>query len=190
MVTSSEVAIGNEPLTDFLVAPELSEFQVPVKQYLASRTDVTVDVLGTGVIVFHNNYVLLVQRSITDSNPGRWETPGGACDDEDSSILVGAARELWEEAGLYVEAMLGTAGTPWFFRARAGKVIKVIFVAKPKTNKANDRPVVKLSHEHDDYVWATREEVELGSCGEKAIPFTSPNQKKVILDAFAETRWH
>lgn len=44
--------------------------------------------------------VLLVQRAAHDSMPLRWETPGGGCDDDDTSILHSCARELFEESGL------------------------------------------------------------------------------------------
>jgi 8-oxo-dGTP pyrophosphatase MutT (NUDIX family) len=44
--------------------------------------------------------LLLMQRAASDSLPLLWEVPGGALDPEDPTVLHGAARELWEEAGL------------------------------------------------------------------------------------------
>ncbi|KAK0717544.1 NUDIX hydrolase domain-like protein [Lasiosphaeria miniovina] len=49
--------------------------------------------------------VLLVQRAAHDTMPLRWETPGGGCDDDDTSILHSCARELFEEAGLRATAV-------------------------------------------------------------------------------------
>ncbi|KAJ1338731.1 8-oxo-dGTP diphosphatase [Microdochium nivale] len=49
---------------------------------------------------------LLIQRSRHDWMGLRWEIAGGSCEDGDHSILLAAARELGEEAGLCVSRML------------------------------------------------------------------------------------
>lgn len=174
--------------TQFKIAPELSVFQISAKELLSKYPGIKVDGMATGVVVFNgDNKVLLVQRSTTDSMPNLWETPGGACDAEDSNILIGAARELWEEAGLQVEAMLGQAGRPYFFQTKSGNnIVKYNFVAKPKADPSTGGSiVVKLSHEHQDFVWATVDEVKSAKQGDKDLPFTTSEQKKVILDAFS-----
>jgi 8-oxo-dGTP pyrophosphatase MutT (NUDIX family) len=171
----------------FKVAPELSVFQISAKELLSKYPGIKVDGMATGVVVFNGNKVLLVQRSPTDSMPNKWETPGGACDAEDSNILIGAARELWEEAGLQVDAMLGQAGRPYFFQTRSGKnIVKYNFIAKPMADPhTGGNIVVKLSDEHQDFVWASVDEVKSEKQGDKDLPFTTSEQKKVILDAFS-----
>jgi 8-oxo-dGTP pyrophosphatase MutT (NUDIX family) len=187
--SASSTIVNNIIDAEFEIALELSEFNIPARQYLAQRPDIQVDGIATGVVVFHRDRVLLLQRSLSDSMPGLWETPGGACDDEDPSILAGAARELWEEAGIQVESMLSSAGEPWMFHTRSKKrIIKFNFIAQAKVQSSSDameeRPIIKLSHEHEDAVWATIDEIREGTCGDKRISFTSKDQKQIILDAF------
>ena len=75
---------------------------MPARDWLTDhQRDKEWDGLATASVVFnHDGKVLLIQRPKHDSMPNRWEGPGGACDDEDPTILHGAARELWEEVGL------------------------------------------------------------------------------------------
>jgi len=185
MASTTPTTVGSFS-TQFKIAPELSVFQISAEKLLSKYPGIKVDGMATGVVVFNGDKVLLVQRSSTDSMPNLWETPGGACDPEDSNILIGAARELWEESGLQVDAMTGQAGRPWFFHTRSGKnIVKYNFVAKAKGDASTGNIVVNLSHEHQDFVWATVDEVKSAKQGNKDLPFTSAEQKKVILDAFS-----
>jgi 8-oxo-dGTP pyrophosphatase MutT (NUDIX family) len=192
MATSTPPTVAEDGFrADFKIASELSDFNVPARQYLACRPEIRVDGIGTGVVVFNHDRVLLLQRSLSDSMPGLWETPGGACDDEDPSILMGAARELWEEAGLQVESMLDIAGEPWLFNSRSGKrIIKFNFVAQakiPSSGNAHEKGLsIKLSDEHEDAVWATIDEIKLGECGDMQLLFTSTDQKQILIDAFSK----
>jgi 8-oxo-dGTP pyrophosphatase MutT (NUDIX family) len=183
----SRSGTATAPSTEFKVVSELSEFQVPAREYIAAHPELNVHGLATGVVVMDGNRALLVQRSFSDSMPGLWETPGGACDDDDASILIGAARELWEEAGLQVESMLGTAGKPWTFKTKSRRlvIIKFTFVARVKRQFSNGEIEVKLSHEHHDFVWATVDEIKCGRCGDKVLEFTSRDQKQIIMDAMS-----
>ncbi|KAL9033621.1 MAG: hypothetical protein Q9214_007426, partial [Letrouitia sp. 1 TL-2023] len=93
--------------------------------------------------------------------PNRWEVPGGACDDDDESIMHGMARELWEEVGLkvtYIELLLGG---PHFFTSRSGKKIcKFIFVAQVEKGAEGQLSVKLDPEEHQRFVWASQDEVK------------------------------
>lgn len=62
-----------------------------------NRTD-NYDRLAASAIVFNSaaDKVLLVQRAGTDPLGGKWETPGGLCENGDMTILHGMVRELYE----------------------------------------------------------------------------------------------
>ncbi|KAK3321789.1 NUDIX hydrolase domain-like protein [Apodospora peruviana] len=155
-------------------------------------------------------HVLLVQRAPTDSMPLRWETPGGACDDDDVSVLHACARELKEEAGLTAASvgplvrlstpaaattttagddgqqseLLGESmGGQFFLTRRANLVCKFYFVVEP----ADVDHVVLDPAEHTAYVWATEEEVrnkKMEGTDGIQLNFTTKEQQEVILEAF------
>lgn len=152
--------------------------------------------------------VLLVQRASTDSMPDLWEIPGGAADVEDETILHAAARELWEESGLEagrlvsfipevsgwedggadiafdVDKGTGEALSGMLFRnrTRTRKYCRFAFVGEVDWRTA---AIVLDPNEHQDFVWASEEEVRSGRVGEKEIPFTVEGVKVLLLKAFA-----
>ena len=143
--------------------------------------------------------MLLLQRSASDSMPLRWETPGGAVDDGDPSILHAVARELHEEAGLVaksIDAVVRPEGR-LFTISQGRRVCKFEFVVAVEREGegeggGGDGMVgwnVKLDpNEHQAYVWATEEEcrnekVRDGD-GEVEIRFTTEEQKEIICEAF------
>ncbi|KXJ96344.1 hypothetical protein Micbo1qcDRAFT_154889 [Microdochium bolleyi] len=91
---------------------------VHLDKYMISPTDFIrqsqgqVHRLVAAVIVMHIDSssgtpkTLLIQRSRHDYMGLCWEIAGGSCEDDDHSILVAAARELEEEAGLWVSNMI------------------------------------------------------------------------------------
>jgi 8-oxo-dGTP pyrophosphatase MutT (NUDIX family) len=127
-------------MAEFTIHPSVSSFNVPYRDYLTLRqTQETRHLAGetpasqeyrhvaVGAFVFRRptgvedeavDRILIVQRAAHDSMPGRWEVPGGACDDDADAadaegggdddeteggsevILHAVARELWEETGL------------------------------------------------------------------------------------------
>lgn len=83
----------------------ISDFAVSKGAYLAARPGAPFDYIATGALVLDTTTVsrpriLLLQRAASDEDPNKWEPPGGACDDDDQSILHAVTRELWEEADL------------------------------------------------------------------------------------------
>ncbi|KAK8058577.1 hypothetical protein PG994_009025 [Apiospora phragmitis] len=144
--------------------------------------------------------VLLVQRAPHDSMPLRWEVPGGACDDEDETVLHAVARELWEESGLraaHIGPQVGSEGMVFFTR-RGRRMLRVSFLADVEAGAAEegrdgDRegrkkkapPVAKLDpEEHVAFLWATEDECRRHRVGETEIKFTHASQEQTILKGF------
>lgn len=167
---------------------KLKDYDIPIHNLLAQYPSEQKLYLAAGAVVFSpTNKVLIVQRSFSDSRPGLWETPGGGCDQEDGSVLYSAARELSEESGLVAQRIIDVIGRPDYFTSTSGKrIMKLDFIveAGPDVEKQ-----VKLDpDEHQDYVWATEEEIKRGITGNRVLAFTSPEQLQVILEAFEMRR--
>ncbi|KAK3301680.1 NUDIX hydrolase domain-like protein [Chaetomium strumarium] len=158
------------------------------------------DCVATGALVFSRatgeDRILLIQRALHDSWPGRWEVPGGGCDAEDESIHHSVARELLEESGLVLKDVVREVGEAQIFLTRSRKrVAKFTFEVDVETPVPGVLPEVALDPaEHMDFIWATEEECQLGK---KAggppsglgletmdIEFTSDEQKASILQGF------
>lgn len=131
--------------------------------------------------------ILLVQRSANDTMPGKWEVPGGACDDEDESILHAVTRELWEEAGLKATHIREAVGNPHLFVTRSEKCIcKLNFVVEvEKDDEGRLQP--KLDpEEHQQFVWASEAEVRSRKVGDIELDFTSARLEDAMLRTFEE----
>lgn len=136
------------------------------------------------------NRILLVQRAAHDTMPLRWEPPGGALEPaRDATILDGCARELWEESGL--EAIRMRRCVP--VRDETGRE----YMAIPALGRRNriyghftfevgvaEGDVRLDPKEHQDFVWATDEEVRAGRVGEKEIKLTTNMAKIIVLEGF------
>jgi 8-oxo-dGTP pyrophosphatase MutT (NUDIX family) len=157
--------------------------------------------IACGVVATHPTSItpkiLLVQRAAHDSHPNEWEVPGGAVDDTDSSFLDAAARELWEEAGLKVKRWIGPVGSGkgaegedevvkkggYAFTTSKGKRIIKFHVEAEVLPVEEGEVLVKLDpEEHQDYVWAGREEIERGECEGRKLVFTAEGQKWVAME--------
>ena len=110
-----------------------------------------------GIIVCLNDeqQILIIRRSDIDERAGQWTIPGGHIDDEDKSIEAGAIRELDEETGLKCNISdLKYLGEP--------KEKKYYFLTKVWTGDINiskPNPVTD-EIEHDDYRWATIDQIK------------------------------
>ncbi|KAL2155799.1 hypothetical protein VTH82DRAFT_541 [Thermothelomyces myriococcoides] len=190
----------------FTYEPSIAAFNIPAKSFIATRS--LISGAATGALVFSRatgeDRVLLIQRAAHDSMPLRWEIPGGACDEEDETLLHGLARELWEETGMKLKRVVRQVGAEQVFLTRRGLAVsKVNFEVdvetpeSPATETASGTaalPEVTIDpHEHARFLWATEEECQLervvvaGSGGGKEvvdITFTTKDQKKVILLGF------
>ncbi|KAM0561450.1 hypothetical protein ACHAPJ_003331 [Fusarium lateritium] len=177
------------PEFKFTFDESVSEWNVNHREWLKTH-DKTWDSLATGAIVFDaDDRILLLQRAPDDSMPNKWEIPGGACDDEDPTVLYGCARELWEEAGLELRHIRhvvpdGLNGQPGaVFTNRTGKRFFCKFSFEVEVVQGQE---VKLDpKEHQDFVWATEEEVRGQAMGERKIPLTNFLMVNLIEKAFA-----
>ena len=110
-----------------------------------------------GVVVCLNDQqqFLIIRRSNIDARSGQWTIPGGHIDDDDGSIEAGAVRELEEEANLVCNV-----GDLKYLGLQNNK--KHYFLTQKWTGEVDvDKPNPKTGEiEHDDYRWATIEEIK------------------------------
>jgi 8-oxo-dGTP pyrophosphatase MutT (NUDIX family) len=186
----SKGSISHVPDSDLLTMTQ--------EAFLSANPDF--DCVATGALVFSRatgeDRILLIQRALTDSWPGRWEVPGGGCDTEDESIRHSVARELLEESGLVLRGVVRQVGEAEVFLTRRGnRIAKFSFEVEVETVSPDALPEVTLDPaEHMDFIWATEEECQLGkkvggppsNLGLEAvdIEFTSDEQKASILQGF------
>ncbi|KAG8424143.1 hypothetical protein J3458_000969 [Metarhizium acridum] len=168
--------------------PSLAQFNVPVKSWIRANNKPW-DGVATGALVFDaRGRILLVQRTSHDSMPDLWEVPGGAVDDDDASILHGCARELWEEAGVAARRMARLVtegpGADAFQEFRNSTRSKLIGKFQFEVEVPEGQAVRLDPNEHQDFAWATEEEVVREEVAGKRIPFTKRSHKHVILEGF------
>jgi 8-oxo-dGTP pyrophosphatase MutT (NUDIX family) len=182
------------PTFNFTAHPSTSSFAVPCETYLSTHPGekFKYKFIATGALVFDASTperILLIQRAAADSMPGGWEIPGGGCDKEDPSILHGAARELWEEAGLTAASIGPQVGDGHFFISRAGKMVcKFNFLVDAEKGAGGKLDVKLDPNEHQNYLWAAEEEVKARKVGDVELKFTTTEQEAVVLEAFRVRR--
>ena len=117
--------------------------------------------------------------------PNLWETPGGACDDEDQTILYAVARELWEETGLMAESIGPPVGNGYIFHTRSGKTVrKLNFIVEVESGQDATLGVRLRPEEHQNLVWATEQDIKSRKANDIHFEFTTPDQEAVVLEAF------
>ena len=111
--------------------------------------------VGIVVCLDSKQRFLILRRSDIDKRAGQWTIPGGHIDDTDRSIESGSVRELDEEANLLCNTFdLIYLGEPkpkkhYFLTQKWSGTVKI--------NKPNP---VTGEIEHDDWKWATIEEIK------------------------------
>jgi len=95
--------------------------------------------------------LLLLQNSSEKSEPGRWGVPAGKLESFET-LESGAQRELLEETGI--------AAPVCFFKTLYMRKIDLdysfhIFKVLLDLDKT---PIVSLSYEHQNYIWASKED--------------------------------
>ncbi|KAJ5783284.1 hypothetical protein N7457_005058 [Penicillium paradoxum] len=188
----------------YTVAPHLEYFTIPLAQFVAARPEF--EGFGVGAYIFSHAdpipRVLLLQRSLSDSMPGCWEGPGGACEESDPTILDSLVRETLEESGLHVSRVIDLVAVDcWEHHRRNSdkiRIIKYSFIvevqealresAKPEQVPTLQIPVRLEAIEHQNFDWATEQDVQLSvqSCnGRYKLPlFPTGHQGLNILRAF------
>jgi len=124
-------------------------------QWNAFLTEGELKTVGIVVCLDEKQRFLVLRRSDIDERVGQWTIPGGHIDDDDGSIEEGALRELFEETNLTcVIADLTYLGEPrgkkhYFLTYKWSGAIKI-----DKPNPISDEI------EHDDWKWATIDEIK------------------------------
>lgn len=98
------------------------------------------------------NRILFIRRSKeSKTNPGKWEFPGGKVDDGETfdEALI---REVFEETGLKI-SLNDPIGVAKQYLPHINAVHLIM------TGEIEDGDLV-LSHEHDDFKWVLKEDLE------------------------------
>lgn len=175
------------PEFNFTFDPSVTGWNMTAPSWLTTNNK-TWHALAAGAIVFdRQDRLLLLQRAPHDSMPNKWETPGGAIDDADPTVLHGCARELWEESGLVAARInhIVTEGPDLapgtVFTNRTGKRFFCKFSFDVEVQQGD----VKLDpNEHQDHLWVTEEEARAERVGERAIPLTGEQMRRLVAEAF------
>ncbi len=108
--------------------------------------------ISTGVAIVKDGQVLLVRRSIDDFLGGYYEMPGGGVDDGET-IEQAAMREVKEETGLVPYRVITTFKGFDYTTDKKPLVRQVNLIIEAKPGE------VKLSAEHDDFLWANKNDL-------------------------------
>jgi 8-oxo-dGTP pyrophosphatase MutT (NUDIX family) len=180
------------PYEAFTFAPDLAPLNVPSTTYIPAHPPAT-KIRGT-VLVFAPPSLspvpklLLLQRAATTPKlPGLFEPPGGKVETTDASVMAGAARELYEEAGLRAKRFVRLVSPPEGMVTGDPRMAKLTFEVEVWEAEAGDG--VRLEpREHQGHVWVTEEEVRRERIGDQTLGFVSGILKAVLLRAFEERR--
>ena len=95
---------------------------------------------------------LIVQRSESEKNPLYWELPGGRMDFGET-VSENLKRELVEEVGLQDIEVIAPIGVWSFMINENNQLVGSTFLCKSSTSE------IKLSFEHKNYAWITKDEL-------------------------------
>ncbi|KAJ4291783.1 hypothetical protein N0V90_009678 [Kalmusia sp. IMI 367209] len=188
MAASTE---GNktEPATiaPFEYDSSLDEYKIPERKFLQEHPEFTA--VCTGIVVFNEKgELLLVKRATSEKAfPDFWEVPGGKVDEPDESLLHAAVRELREEAGLQATRVVRKVTQMTFDiprpKGRLDRWMKLVFEMEVKQLDITLDPL-----EHDDYLFATEDQIVNERVGDVVLKYISPDNKQVKLEAFRQRR--
>jgi 8-oxo-dGTP pyrophosphatase MutT (NUDIX family) len=115
--------------------------------------------VGAGLLLMSDQgngdtHILLLKRSLTSGNPGKWGLPGGNKDEEDDDLLATAVREATEEM-----TTVPAFTTKAEILTRRGKRLQkhyTVFLAH--MTQPRESWVPRLNEEHTDYMWLSLKE--------------------------------
>jgi 8-oxo-dGTP pyrophosphatase MutT (NUDIX family) len=178
----------SHPRFDFEVDDSLSAWNMPANEWLQKHAK-PYSGLASGNIVFNDSgKVLVIQRASTDSMPNKWEIPGGAVSDEDHTFFHGAARELWEESGLrarrftqvVTEGLDREPGQVYPNSTNTKVWCRFAFIVEVESCET----VTLEPTEHQDFTWATEDEIREQKIGNGEHPLTNQGMVSLLLEAF------
>jgi 8-oxo-dGTP diphosphatase len=102
------------------------------------------------VALEHNGRFLLIRRAFNDRYPGLWEFPSGKLEGGET-LKECTKRELFEETGLKAKNLIYKGKSRRLLRG--SPTLVSYFYADSFAGK------IKLSKEHDDFMWASKEEI-------------------------------
>lgn len=108
----------------------------------------------TGILRDNDLFLVVKRNEKDDLYPGAWEFPGGHLEDGET-LKDGLKRELMEEIG-YIEDF-NPSITHYFDEVKEKNnelihILEIDFIINVDKSKVN----VKLSEEHSDYKWVTK----------------------------------
>lgn len=124
------------------------------------------------IVIDKFDNILLLRRSLKTSRPGGWDFIGGGLE-KNENVIQGIKREIKEEAGISVSEIKPIMTTS--HNEGKDNVILIFYTALAKTKK------IKLSWEHDKYLWLSKKEalkLDIPELMKKMIKYTS-NYKKI-----------
>jgi 8-oxo-dGTP pyrophosphatase MutT (NUDIX family) len=166
------------------VAGHLHKYQFPPADYLVNDgSKIPVAHLVASAAVVHSKHVLLLQRAKHSFQALLWELPGGRCETKDETVIVSAARELFEESGIVADKVMDLIGEyEWLDHGETWR--KITFVMGVEKGGEGLPQVTLDPNEQNAFIWATEEDVMANKCGDVDLSFTSEMQKQTILTAF------
>lgn len=169
----------------FTFSSSLALLNVNLNTYISNHPTVA-RLIVCAIVIHRNSRVLLVQRAATDGFPLCWECPGGGVDTQDVTILHALGRELQEETGLTMTYVRALVDDTTEFEGREGVWRKITCLVDVDQMGDNDEtPEVTLEPlEHQDFVWASEEDVGNGNVDGKNIKFAYEMQRETIKVAF------
>ena len=113
-------------------------------------------IIATGILKYNDKFLIVKRSEDDDFMPGAWEFPGGNIE-LGEIIDDGLKRELKEEIGYYLydedKRVIGYSDE---IKHKDGKTIHVIELDF-LINCISDNFIIKLSSEHSEYKWVTKD---------------------------------
>lgn len=190
MSSATTASIAPDIQAKFAIPPHLLAYNVPIPQYLATQPGIDDLLVSAAVFDPSTNKVLLVQRASSDGMPDRWETPGGSVEPaRDATVLAATARELREESGLVPAAAVALVHAHEFaHQGRTYQKLTFEFEFEVEVEVGAAAAVTLDPEEHQDFVWASEDEVRGRRVDGRTLVFTFPSQEAALEAAFARRK--
>ena len=104
------------------------------------------------LIVFNGKFLIVRRSNQARDMHGVWELPGGRLEFGESPEYA-LLREIKEEVGLELTT-LKVVNSWTFMKTDRCQIVGLNFLCRPVNN------IVRLSHEHSDYVWIGKQDID------------------------------